>query len=471
MNAITSTEALQPHSVEAEQQLLGALLVSDQVWPKVAPVVTADDFFDPVHAEIFTRMSARFTQGHLVDVISMASAMGSEHEGLRELGGGAYLARLAGASVATTLAVEYAKMIVDKHIARKVLAATKAAQDEFGYGGNPQEIVARLQGALMALPETEGHETCVSLLKAGTSAIESAAAAYSGHTTLLKTGLVSLDKVIRGLAPSDLCLLGGASSMGKTSVAVAIAQNVAQAGKVVGFASLEMEPEQLFNRVVSSEARIPYELARATDEMGEENFRKWVDSGKQVAELPVHIFPRHVRDIAAIHATAQSLKMQQGGRLDLLVVDYAQLCRAPGREFRERMVNVSIGLKAIAKMLSVPVIALVQLDRKIGDRPDPRPQTFDIKETSQFETDADQIIFCHWAHYYLIRKGPALNRDGVVTDEARADWEADKRATENRMELIVRKNRHGRLATAEVGCDMPINRFWNLHERMDEMEF
>lgn len=464
MNQMTP-EAKVPHSIDAEQQVLGLLMLNEEAWPKVASVLSPDDFFEPVHQRIYALIADRYRKGHLVSPVTLASILETD-EGLQSLGGKSYLANLAGFSASLRLVNEYAKLIAERKQAREVLEYTQDCRDEVSRGVEPQEAVARLQGKLMALREVEGRESSVSLMKAGLTAIEETHAAHEGKIALLQTGLDALDKILRGLGSADLMLLGGATSMGKTAVAVEIARRVAESGKVVGFASLEMEPRQLFDRIVSSIARIPYESARAAHEMSSENFHKWIEAGKEAAPIPIHIFPRHVRDVAAIQATAQGIKMQQG-RLDLVIVDYAQLCRAPGREFRERMVNVSIGLKHMAKVLGCPVIALVQLDRKIGDRPDPRPQTFDIKETSQFETDADQIVFCHREAYFLERKGPARDKAGQVTDEARADWEAEMTKHRNKIELIVRKNRHGRLAVADIGCHMPTNRLWNLHEEAE----
>jgi replicative DNA helicase len=464
LNQITPTQA-EPHSIEAEQQVLGLLMLDAQAWPEVGPILSPEDFFDPVHARIFDVMRDRFNKGHLVSPVTLNSVLESD-EGVQQLGGSQYIANMAAASCSISFAKDYAKLIAERKQARDALSFIEEARSGISGGAEPQEAVARLQSSLMTLREVEGRETCVSFLKAGTDSIAETHEAYQGRLSLLKTGLTALDKVLRGLAPADLMLMGGATSMGKSAVGVDIAHRVAARGQVVGFASLEMEPTQLFARVTSSQSRVPYELARAADEMTEENFAQWVEAGKSAAELPIHVFPRHVRDVAAIQATAQGLKMRHK-RLDLLIVDYAQLCRAPGREFRERMVNVSIGLKHMAKVLQCPVIALVQLDRNIGQRPDPRPHLSDIKETSQFETDADQIVFCHREAYFLERNGPARDKSGQVTDEARADWEADLRKYKNRLELIVKKNRHGRLAVAEVGCHMPTNRFWNLHEETE----
>jgi replicative DNA helicase len=185
----------------------------------------------------------------------------------------------------------------------------------------------------------------------------------------------------------------------------------------------------------------------------------------------MRIIPKHIRDIAAGHAALRRVKREFGNDLAAVFVDYAQLVRGQGKSRYEQMTDVSIGLKTIAGMLECPVIALVQLDRNIGERENRRPQLSDIKETGQFENDADQVVFCHREEYWLERAGPKPGRDGKISADARADWEADLAAARNLMEIIVRKNRHGRLATATAGFHAPTNRFWTLEHQTPMEDF
>lgn len=259
--------------------------------------------------------------------------------------------------------------------------------------------------------------------------------------------------------------------MGKTSLALEIAANVAlKQGKGVCFVSLEMTKEELATRMASSISRVPYASLRSASDMSEGDFRKWVEASRQVVDGNMHIVPKHVRDIPGIHAAARKVQRMMGDKLAIVIVDYAQLVRAAGKGRYEQMTDVSIGIKHMAGMLGVPVIALCQLSRDIGQRDDKRPQLSDIKESGQFENDADQVIFCHREGYWLQRQGPKLDKAGAVSDKAKLEWEADLQACKNTMELIVRKNRHGRLGTAQVGFHDATGRFWKLGERDDVQE-
>ena len=450
-------------TVEAEQQLLGALLVDNRVMDRISGMLSADHFYDPLHREIWTICAGRIAKGHLASPVTIKVAM-EGHEGLAQVGGPAYLARLAGASIAGTMAPDYARLIFEAWVRREL--ASKLDEARLGLGGDDLPVlIAKLQHALEAVPQVEGGETTYSMMSAVTEAVRGAVAAYSGTASYLSTGLTALDAIVRGLAPGDLMILGGTTSMGKTSVALEIARHVSTAGnKGVAFVSLEMSREQLATRLISASARVPYSDIRNADQMEEAAFRSWVEKSREVGAAAMQIVPKHVRDIPSIHAACKRARNQmgEGAPLSLIVVDYAQLVRGEGKTRYEQMTSVSIGLKTLAGLMGCPVIGLVQLSRDIGFRDDKRPQLSDIKETGQFENDADQVVFCHREDYWLERAGPRVGKNGDITAEARADWESDLTAARNKMELIVRKNRHGRLATAQVGFHAPTNRFWSL---------
>jgi len=319
---------------------------------------------------------------------------------------------------------------------------------------------------LQGLPEGQAEESSYSLAKAMVEATHQAVAAYQGETAFLKTGVGVLDAIIRGLAPGDLCLIAGATSMGKTSLALEIASNVAYRGDGVAFVSLEMTRQELATRMASAISRVPYTDLRDPATMTEDSFRKWIEATTKVSQGTMRIIPRHIRDIPAIHAAVSRAGLDfKSGKPALVVIDYAQLVRGQGKGRYEQMTEVSIGLKQMAGMLEVPVVALCQLSRDIGGREDKRPQLSDIKETGQFENDADQVVFCHREGYWLQRQGPRLDKNGQVTDQAKTEWQADISAVQNVMELIVRKNRHGRLATAEIGFHDATGRFWDLKKQ------
>ena len=462
---------LQSASVEAEQQLLGAVLLHNDVFGAVADVLRPEFFFDPVHRRIWEICAARIPKGHLSSPVSVGVVMDGD-PGLAELGGRRYLIRMAGASISAHAARDYAEVIVEAAARRALAEATTGATSALTVGDDVHEVKGRLLTALAAMPEVSGQESTASLLRAFTAAAEQATAAYQGNASYLKTGVPALDGILRGLGPGDYMVLGGATSMGKTSLALEIAARVAMdQGKGVAFVSLEMSMEQLASRMASAIARVPYAALRDPQDMAEDDFKRWLLAGQKISDAPLRIIPKHVRDIAGIHAAVTRARRELGkAGLGLIVVDYAQLVRGAGKGRYEQMTDVSIGFKTLAGLMGCPIIALVQLSRDIGLRDDKRPHLSDIKESGQFENDADQAVFCYREAYYLEREGPKANKAGDITDEARADWTADLQRAKNVMELLVRKNRHGPLGSVTIGFHDATNRFWNL-DHQPEMEF
>lgn len=455
-----------PHSIEAEQQVLGALLTNNALFAKVGDILKPEHFFDPVHADIYRVVTARITKDHLASPVSIRPAL-EAHEGLKQLGGPAYLARLAGSAVSSFAVEDYARLVVGEWIKRQIIKLTEDAQT--GLLAEPVgEVILRLQHGLYALPQGEEGASSISIVKAMTDAVMQANEAYQGNARFVQTGIPALDRIIKGLAPGDFMLLGGATSMGKTATALEIAHNVGLRGEPVAFVSLEMTPEQLATRLASRNSRVPYSDLRDAASMEEQTFRKWVEGAKTLQQVGMRIIPRHIRDIPAIHSACKRAAMEMGKPLSLIVVDYAQLVRGQGKTRYEQMTEVSIGFKTLGGMLGCPVIGLVQLSRDIGMRDDKRPQLSDIKETGQFENDADQVVFCHREEYWLRRSSPKIGKDGTVSVSSQAEWEADIARHRNKMELIVRKNRHGRLATAEVGFHDATNRIWSLDGQQED---
>lgn len=454
-------------NIEAEQQLLGCILINNDTHALVADLLGSDDFAEPLHGRIYDIAGARIEKGHLASPVTMRLALEND-PALKELGGPAYLARMAGAAMSPNAARDYARSILEASCRRRLHEATQEAASRVSEGEDSGEVKMRLLHALSALPEA-GEESSYSLASAVVDATKHAVAAYQGETSFLKTGLGPLDRIIKGLAPGDNVLLGGATSMGKTSVALEIAKNAAFAGKGVAFVSLEMTRQELATRIISQAARVPYANLRDPEAMEESDFRKWVEAAKGVGDGAMRIIPKHVRDIPAIHSACKRAGLSlPGGKVDLVVVDYAQLVRGPGKTRYEQMTEVSIGLKHMAGLLGCPVISLVQLSRDIGNRDDKRPQLSDIKETGQYENDADFAIFCHRESYWLERQGPKANLKGDITEQAKIDWKADLEAVRHKIELIVRKNRHGRLSSAEMFFHAPTMRFAELRDAASE---
>lgn len=450
-------------NIEAEQQLLGAVLCDNRVFGLVSDFLRPEHFAEPVHSRIFEIAGQRIAKGHMVSPVTLKLTLESD-EGLKGLGGPAYLARLAGSAIGKSAMPAYAAQIIEAAARRTLDGSLVQAGEMLSGGRDSLEVKSALLTALQALPEASDQVSSYSLLKTVADATAEALEAYQGNTSLLRTGLGPLDGIIKGLAPGDYMLLAGATSMGKTALAIEIAKNIAQQERhLVGFVSLEMARDQIANRMISTVSRIPYTRLRDAHNLTEDEMRKWVESAKAVGEWRMRIIPKHVRDVPAIYAAAKRSALDSpSGRLSCLILDYAQLVRGQGKGRYEQMTDVSISLKHLGSMLECPVIALVQLSRDLGQRDDKRPHLFDIKETGQFENDADQVVMCHREEYWLARQGPKPDKKGDITATAKSDWEADLAAVKNRMELLVRKNRHGKIAVAEVGFHDATNRFWQL---------
>lgn len=468
---LRGADAPMDFNIEAEQQVLGTVMIDPPKIDLIADILKAENFCDPLHGKIWRICVDRHLKSHLVSPVAMAAVLQDDPD-LSQVGGGKYLIRMAGTAMPSGI-LDYARLVVEMSCRRALRQAGEDCLRSITAGADSPEIKAALLQALYGLPEVDGQETTVSMLKAVSKAAGEAVLAYQGQQNFLKTGVDALDKIIRGLGPTDYMLLGGATSMGKTSMALEIARNVAERGQGVTFVSLEMAQEELATRLVSAKSRIPYSDLRSAADMSEGDFRKWIEATSSVADLPIRIVPKNVRDVAGVHAATKKASLEfKDVPLKLLVVDYVQLLRAPGMNTTEQMRNVSVSVKALTSILGVPVIALCQLSREIGKRDDKRPQLSDIKESGQFENDADQVVFCHRPDYWLKREGPKPDARGRITVEAEADYAAEMQRSANKMQLIVRKNRHGPLGTAEVGFHDATNRFWPLSDHdLREGEF
>lgn len=450
-------------SIEAEQVVLGSILSDNDAYHRISDILIPAMFYDPVHAEIWSIAADRIAKAHLVNALTLRTIM-EHHEGLKALGGPRYLVRLA--AVSSPLSVRhYADVVVELARKRYITVAVSAAMGKLSEGQESNDVVAEIVTSFQGLPEPAGTESTVSMLTAMRRAVEKAVRAYQGEEVFVKTGIRALDSIIKGVGVGDLILLGGATSSGKTSLALEIAANVSGPDAAVAFWSLEMEEDELATRLASRASSVDYAQIRDAGAMEEAEFRKWVGGAKKAEVLNLRLIPKRVRDVAGGFAALMRAKAEAGGKLRLIVVDYAQLVRGPGRERTQQMVEVSMGLKLLGRLVGAPVLALVQIDRKIGSREDRRPQLTDIRETGQFENDADVVLMCHRESYWLERDGPEVGKDGKVADDKLADWNASVAAARNVMEVIVRKNRHGALGTARVGLHLPTNRFWDLEAR------
>ena len=465
-----------PHSIEAEQQLLGGLLNNNDLYYSLEDKVDPEHFYDPVHSRIFEIISTRIKDGKLASAVTVNTFL-TEDEGLKELGGSSYLAQLIAGSVASSAIKDYSKLVYDLAIRRELIILGQeisSRAQSIKVDEQPEEQIILAEQNLYKIGDSGKSETGFkSFLKALGEAVQVANAAHhrDGNLAGISTGFIDLDKKMGGLHSSDLIILAGRPSMGKTSLATNIAYNIAKSfkkndnadgtsetvnGGIVGFYSLEMSAEQLAARILSETAEIPSEQIRRGD-MTESEFRRFVEAAKSIESSPLFIDDTPALTIAQLASRARRLKRTHG--LDALIIDYLQLVRAGSS--RDNRVNeiseITQGLKAIAKELNIPVIALSQLSRQVENRDDKRPQLADLRESGSIEQDADVVLFVYREEYYKEREKPS---DHDL--EKMAIWQEEMDRLHGRAELILGKQRHGPIGTVELSFEGKYTRFGNL---------
>ncbi|PZQ51662.1 MAG: replicative DNA helicase [Rhodovulum sulfidophilum] len=465
-----------PHNVEAEQALLGALLVNNDVYDRVATILKPDHFFDPVHARIYEVAGERIKRNALATPVTL-KAFFDDDAGLAELGGPAYLVRLAGAAISLFAARDYAQLIYDLAIRRDLIVIGQGIAEKamrMDLDSEPRDQIVAAEQELYQLGEQgKVDKGFVTFRRAVTEAVNVANAAYlrDGGLAGISSGLADLDKWLGGLHNSDLLILAGRPSMGKTALATNIAYNIARAykrgvrpdgsegaveGGVVGFYSLEMSSEQLAARILSEASRVPSDQIRRGD-MTEEEMRRFIQAARDLENCPLFIDDTPALPINAIAARARRLKRQHG--LDVLIIDYLQLAKGASARSEGRVQEVSEitqGLKAIAKELNIPVIALSQLSRQVESREDKRPQLSDLRESGSIEQDADVVMFVFREEYYHERLEPPQN------DPKYAEWQTKMSDLHGKAECIIGKQRHGPVGTVRLAFEGAFTRFSNL---------
>tara|TARA_B100001059_G_scaffold59759_1_gene55238 strand:- start:675 stop:2174 length:1500 start_codon:yes stop_codon:yes gene_type:complete len=467
---------LAPHNIEAEQALLGALLINNDVYDRVANVLNETHFFDPVHGKIFEVAASRIKNNSLASPVTLKAFL-EDDPGLAELGGNAYLVRLAGASVSVFASKDYAELIRELATRRSLIDIGNEISGKAGtidIENDPKEQIINAEQKLYELAETgQKGSGFKSFLKAIKEAVDVANSAYQREGGMVgpSTGFNDLDKKLGGLHQSDLLILAGRPSMGKTALATNIAFNIAKKyskgtlqdgsegaidGGVVGFYSLEMSAEQLAARILSEVSEVPSDQIRRGD-MTEKEFRRFVEAAKSLEACPLFIDDTPALPITQLAARARRLKRTNG--LDVLIVDYLQLVRpASSKDSRVNEVSeITQGLKAIAKELDIPVIALSQLSRQVENRDDKRPQLSDLRESGSIEQDADVVMFVYRGEYYKEREKP---NDHEI--EKMAAWQAEMEELHGKAEIIIGKQRHGPIGTIDLSFEGQFTRFGNL---------
>ncbi len=472
-----------PHNLRAELAVLGAILVNNDTYHRVGDFLRADDFFEPVHRRIFEACAERIARGQLADHNTLFHLFDTD-DTLRELDGGEYLARIARAAETIVNATEYARVVHDLAIKRRLIEIGEEVVNETYDPANRAsglEQIERTEQKLFELAqrgEVRGEfRTFPEVLESAVRLIHSA---YNktGHVIGVPTGLKGLDEKLGGLQRSDLVILAGRPSMGKTALAVTIAANAAATKAsgpdaeelkhenfVVALFSLEMSAEQLATRLLSAEAGIGSDELRR-GQLQEEDFHRIVRATQDLAARPLFIDDTPALSIAAIRSRARRLKRTHG--LSLVVVDYLQLVRGVSAYAQSSRVQeigeVTQGLKAIAKELDVPVLALSQLSRAVEQREDKRPQLSDLRESGTIEQDADVVMFVYRDEYYQSRAEPKQRPEESAEkfNERYARWRERLEESHNKAEVIIAKQRNGPIGIVHLQFDANFGRFRNL---------
>jgi replicative DNA helicase len=478
------SQRLPPSNLEAEQALLGALLANNKAYERVAEFLVAEHFADAIHGRIYQAISRRIEAGQLADAVTLKAEF--EHSGvLEEVGGTAYLAQLLSAMVGIINAGEYGRAIYDAWLRRQLIDIGETVVNN-AFGAEPElDAQAQVEVAEHSLFQlvTEGATGggFVPFDKALSEAIQGAQRAFnrSGHVSGLTTGLRDLDAKTGGLHPSDLVVLAGRPGMGKTSLATTIAFSAARAllsearqadptaspKKSVAIFSLEMSAEQLATRALAEQARVSGDRIRRGD-IGQRDFNRMVVASQGLATLPVHIDDTPAITLSALRTRCRRLKRTKG--LALVVVDYLQLMRpSAGTRPENRVLEISQltqGLKAIAKELGVPVLALSQLSRAVENREDRRPQLADLRESGTIEQDADSVMFVYRDEYYLAQHAPKqMAYDSEEKFQNQLDkWQRDMEVAHNKAELIIAKQRHGPTCKIDLFFEGEFTRFGDI---------
>jgi replicative DNA helicase len=466
-----------PHNIDAEQALLGAILVNNEAFYRVSDFLTPEHFYEPIHQKIFEIAGSLVRAGKIATPVTLKTFLPADFE----IGGltvSQYLARLAAEATTVINAADYGRTIYDLATRRSLIVIGEDMVN-VAYDAPvdlaPQNQIEDAERRLYELAEVGRYDGGFQrFAQALTTAVDMAARAYQrdGKLSGIATGLHDLDRMMGGLQHSDLIILAGRPGMGKTALATNLAYNVAKAwhgevrpdgrvetinGGIVGFFSLEMSAEQLATRIIAEQTEIPsYRIRRG--EIDPTDFDRIAGMAREMETVPLYIDESGGLSIAQLAARARRLKRQRG--LDLLVVDYIQLLQgssnraAQGRV--QEVTEITTNLKALAKELNVPIIALSQLSRQVESRDDKRPQLSDLRESGSIEQDADVVMFVYREEYYL------RNREPRAGTEEHFKWQTEMELVHGKAEVIIGKQRHGPTGTVPLQFKADVTRFSDL---------
>jgi len=435
-----------PNNIEAEQAVIGSILLTNEVFDEINTIVSHLNFYDPMHQKIFNAIENLIYKGMLANPITLKNYFENEKD---DINIPEYLVKITKFSTSSRQTIEYSKIIYDMFVRRELIKISEntidtAKLNDLNISG--QNIIENSEKLLFDLAEKGSfNSSLVKFDEALKFTIEMASNAYKNEEGIVgvPTGLTDLDDRLGGLHKSDLIIIAGRPSMGKTALATNIAFHAAkklqEKGKKssIAFFSLEMSSEQLSTRILAEQSKIKSNDIRR-GKISDEQFDKFIETSKNISELPLYIDETPAISIAALSNRARRIKRLFG--LDMVVVDYIQLMSGTSFNKDNRVQEISQitqGLKAVAKELSVPVVALSQLSRQVEQRDSHKPQLSDLRDSGSIEQDADVVMFVYREGYYLEKKEP---RPATVEH---AEWQAKMNEVSNLAEIIIGKHRHG----------------------------
>ena len=445
LNVIKNKLEELPNNIEAEQSVIGSILLSNEIFDEISMLISSKNFYDPMHQKIYNSIESLIYKGMLANPITLKNFFENQQD---ELNIPEYLVKITKFSSSTRQTIEYSKLIYDLYVKRELIKISgnvidSAKLNEINNDG--QKIIENYEKSLFDLAEKGSFaSSLVKFDEAMKQTIEMASNAYKNEEGIVgvPSGLTDLDDRLGGLHKSDLVIIAGRPSMGKTALATNIAFHAAKKiqdeGKKssIAFFSLEMSSEQLSTRILAEQSRIKSNDIRR-GKISEEQFDKFIETSKNISELPLYIDETPAISIAALSNRARRIKRLYG--LDMVVIDYIQLMRASNfKDGRVQEISeITQGLKALAKELSVPVLALSQLSRAVEQRDLKKPQLSDLRESGSIEQDADVVMFVYREAYYLEKQEPRA----ATVDHA--EWQAKMNEVANLAEIIIGKQRHG----------------------------
>ena len=453
-----------PKNIEAEQTILGSILENNELFDEITDEINEDHFHDAIHQKIYKIISNLISKGLLANPITIKNFFNNNQE-LIEIGGLEYLLKLTKVSTTKNQIKHYSKLLSDLYIRRQLIKISEETLEEsknkeLEISGT--NILENTERKLFKIAERgEFQRSFVTFKDALKETIDMATAAYKNDQGIVgvPSGLTDLDDRLGGLHKQDLIIIAGRPSMGKTALATNIAFNAAEniqkkdKKTSVAFFSLEMSSEQLSTRILSEQSRIKSNDIRR-GKINQEDFEKFIEASKNLENLPLHIDDTPAITISALSNRARRLKRKQG--LDLIVIDYIQLMKSSGYKNEGRVLEIgqiTQGLKALAKELNVPVLALSQLSRQVEQRDDKKPQLADLRESGSIEQDADVVMFVFREQYYLEKQEPKLGTSEHV------EWQEKMNQVHNQAEIIIGKQRHGPTGLIKLEFESAFTKF------------